>query len=469
MARKLRFIAASSAAILITAGVGTTARAETLQEAVRVLLETNPELRASAFTRNASDEVVRQAKADYYPKIDIEAGRGVQEFQKPDGLDLDPKTARIGLRQNLFTGFATKNNVRRTKAHMRASAYQVRDTSNNVALNTSKAYLDVLLKQQLVGLANENLVIHKRIKDQIELRSGSGVSRRADVDQIMSRMALAQSNVVNTKANLIDAQTKYQAVVGHVPQDLVQPESIDHLMPASLEEAERLAVEEHPRLMSTESDLRAREAQHDIAKAPYYPTFDLELDKVWEDEVYINPDQAKRESWIAFLRMRWNLFNGLKDDARSKETAYQIEEAKEIRNNSYRQVIESIRLSWASYQAAMDRLGFLEERATTARKTADAYDKQWNIGQRTLLDVLDSEAEVINAREKLYEAQSEKYYAEYRILDSLGRLVPSLGLQYPEQAYLEEDEQEDQAEPEAAVETKEEPAPAAEETKMGPG
>lgn len=463
MNKKSHFIAVSSAAIFITAGAGT-AQAETLQEAVNVLLQTNPELRATSYSRNINDEVVRQAKADYYPKIDFEAGAGIEEFQTPDDVSLDPRTYRLGLRQNLFTGFATKNNVRRTKAHVRSAAYQIRDTANNVALNAAKAYLDVLLKQQIVDLANENLVIHKRIQDQIKLRSGSGVSRKADLDQIKSRLALAEANVVNTKANLIDAETKFQAVVGHAPKDIVIPASLDDMMPANLEEAERLAAAEHPRLMSTSSDLEAREAQYDIAKAPYYPVFDLELDKTWEDEIFINPE-PKRESWLAMLRLRWNLFNGLRDNARKKETAYQIDEAKEIRNNAYREVIESIRLSWASYEATLERLGYLQDRVTSAEKTAKAYGKQWNIGQRTLLDVLDSEAEVINAKEKLYEAQNEKMVAQYRILDGLGRLVPALGLEYPEQAYLDDEDREGESKPEA-IDVREEPAP--QQSKLGP-
>jgi len=467
MSRSYRFIAVSSAAVLLTVGAST-ARAETLQEAVQVLLETNPELRAVSANRGVRDEIVRQARADYFPKIDFEAGAGVQEFQKPDGVDLDPRIYRLGLRQNLFTGFATKNNVRRTKAHVSSSAYQVRDAADNSTLQASTAYLNVLLKQQIVGLADENLVIHKRILDQIKLRSGSGVSRKADLDQVESRLSLAQANVVNTGANLIDAQTTYQSVVGHIPKDLVTPKPQDEMMPANLEEAERLAVEQHPRLKSTNYDVEAREAQYDIAKAPYYPVFDFELDKLWEDEVQVNQTLDEQESWTAFLRLRWNLFNGMRDNARKKETAFQIDEAKEIRNNAYRQVIESVRLSWASYQATLDRLQFLENRVTSARRTTEAYGKQWNIGQRTLLDVLDSEAELINAREELYKAQTEKNLAQYRILDGLGSLVPALGLQYPQQAYLENDESESAAEQEA-VEVKEEAAPAPQEKKMGPG
>ena len=475
MGRSYRFLAVSSAAMLLTVGAST-AQAETLQEAVQVLLETNPELRAVSASRNINDEIVRQARADYFPRIDFEAGAGIQEFQDPDGAELDPRIYRLGLRQNLFTGFATKNNVRRTKAHVNASAYQVRDSANDTSLQAARAYLDVLLKEQVKGLADENLTIHKRILDQIKLRSGSGVSRKADLDQVESRLSLAEANVVNTQANLIDSKTAYQSVVGHVPQDLVKPAAPDDLMPATLEEAERMAVEQHPRLKSTNYDLEAREAQHDIAKAPYYPIFDLELDKVWNEELFLNnvlgpaPD---RESWLAMLRMRWNLFNGMKDNARKKETAYQINEAMEIRNNAYRQVIESVRLSWASYQAAVDRLGHLQNRVDSARNTAEAYGKQWNIGQRTLLDVLDSEAELINATEELYEAQTEKQLAQYRILDGLGKLVPALGLMYPEQAYLEEEDDQAAAEKEAAAAKEEaapaQAAPAPQQTKMGPG
>jgi len=441
MSRKKRLAAmTTSAAIFMTAAPGL-ARAETLQEAVSVLLETNPELGQTKYTRHARDEVVRQAKGDYYPRIDFEAGAGIQEFQDPADTSLDPRQYRLGLRQNLFTGFGTKNNVRRTKAHVRSAAYQVRDTAENIALRASKAYLDVLLKQAIVDLARENLTNHERIRDQIKLRSSSGVARKADVDQVNSRMALARSNMVVAKSNLIDAQTNYLAIVGHMPADLSQPDSLDDLMPVSMEEAERIAVENHPRLKAISADVEGREAQYDLAKAPYYPIIDFELDKIWEEDVFINPEPT-RESWLAMLRLRYNLFRGMKDQARKKETAYLVDEAKEIRNNTYRQVIESIRLSWMAYQAILDRLEFLQNRVDSARKTTEAYKKQWNIGNRTLLDVLDSEAELITAKEELLTALNEKQYAQYRILDGTGRLVHGLGLQYPDQAYFDQDEKE---------------------------
>jgi len=446
---KSRLAVATSAIVLFAGGVAP-AQAETLQEAVQVMLETNPELGTYTTSRDIREQVVRQARADYYPRLDFEAGAGVQEFQEPADVDLDPRSYRLGLRQNIFTGFATKNNVERTEAHVRSSAYEIRDTANNVALRASKAYLDVLLKRGTLDLANENLANHERIQDQIELRSGSGVSRKADLDQIESRLSLAKSNVVVTRSNMIDAETSYQAVIGHAPVDLVQPPAPDDLMPATMEEAIRIAVEEHPRLISMGSEINARKAQHEIAKAPYYPVLDFELDKIWEEDIFINPT-TERESWLAYLRLRWNLFDGMRDDARKKETAFQVEEAKEIRNNTYREVVESIRLSWMSYQGTLERLEFLQSRVDSANKTAEAYKKQWNIGQRTLLDVLDSEAELIQAKEQLLRAQNEKHYAQYRILDGMGRLVPAMGLKYPQQAYLEEDEETEAADKEAAT------------------
>lgn len=268
------------------------------------------------------------------------------------------------------------------------------------------------------------------------MRSDSGVASKADSNQVTGRVALAQANVIATKTNLIDAQTNYQAVIGRLPSDLQAPDSPDALMPESLEAAEQEAVNNHPTLKSAGADLDARDKQHAVAKAPYLPIVDIEVDQHWEEDF---DEPGADDQLIAMVKLRYNLFHGFRNQARRAETTQLIEEAREIRNNTHRQVIESIRLSWMAYQAAKDRIGFLEERVTATTDTAKSYTEQFNIGKRTLLDVLDTEAEVIDAKRALVEAKYDGLLAEYRVLNGLGKLVHSFDLEWPVEARVDEE------------------------------
>lgn len=415
------------------------AQGETLQEAVKYMIDTHPDVRTVVYNRLARDQEVKQARAGYYPELGFSAGAGFQEYDDPVDQDLDPWEFKLSLRQNVFRGLQDMNETKRQKARVRSEAYVIQSTADNTALDTTKVYLEVLRKQAFLDMANENLRIHRRIADQIRLRSESGVDRMADMNQVESRLALAESNVIAAETNLIDAQTNYLKVIGHLPEDLVKPEVPPDLLPPSLEEAQQIALRQHPTLKQAEEDLVARKAQNDVAQAPFMPIVDIEIDKTWSEELDygLNTDE---ENLIGMVRVRYNLFRGWKDSARKAETAYLISEAREIRNHTHRQVIESIRLSWMAYKSALDRNHYLQKRVESSTETSQSYTKQWDIGKRTLLDVLDSEAERIDANKELIDSQFDGLIAEYRLLNGMGSLVHGLDLKWPEESYVHDDE-----------------------------
>ncbi|MBW2466568.1 MAG: TolC family outer membrane protein [Deltaproteobacteria bacterium] len=421
-------------------GVGNL-QAETLPDAVHHMLQTNPEIRAVSFNRLARDEEVKQARADYWPTLDISYSTGLVDRIHPDFdaggnpiLDTHPESTVLSLRQNLFRGFATKNEVRRQKSRVNSKAYELQGTSETIALNTSRVYLNVLRQMEILELAKENVTIHQRIFDQVKLRSESGLDSTADLDQVMGRLALADSDVVVTKANVADAKTDYLFFVGHMPADLMAPYSVDSVMPVSLDEAQGLAIENYPILKSAQADVDARVAQNIVAKGNYYPKLDVAVDQKWQEDVEYD---GYEEEFSASAVVRFNIFNGWWDKARVAETKKLICEAKEIRNNTERQIVESIRLSWVAYQSTLDQIRFLENYVESTGNTAEAFSKQFNIGRRTMFDVLDIEAELINAKIDLVNAKYDKLYAQYRILAGIGRLVHSFGLQWPVEAQID--------------------------------
>jgi adhesin transport system outer membrane protein len=291
----------------------------------------------------------------------------------------------------------------------------------------------VLRYQELYDLAQENLTNHRRILDQVKLRSEAGVDRRADLDQVMGRVALAQSNVVAAQANLTDSTTDYQEVIGHLPGNLTKPEPVASALPKTMEEAEQLAVQNNPTLKSAKADVDARYAQHETAKSQLYPSLDVALDYKWrkDADVFL---PGRREDFLAMATISFNILNGGWNKARLGQTTYEIYEAQEISDNTKRQTIQSMRLSWVANKAASERVAFFEEYVKAAGQTADAYTAQWNIGRRTMLDLLDTQAEHINAKASLANAKYDKMYSEYRILNGMAQLIPFLGLQLPDQS-----------------------------------
>ncbi len=424
MTKPGKILAILSVGILLS-GVGV-AQAETLQEAVKFMLQSNPDVRAQHYNRMAREKEVLQAKAGYLPTIDASVGAGLDRQHEPFFATTWPAIATVSVRQNVFRFFGTQSEVERQEARVKSQTYLFNGSSENNALLASKVYLNVLRNLKLLELSQENLANHQRILDQVKLRSESGVDRRADLDQVKGRVALAQSNVVAAQANLADSTSEYLSVVGHLPGDLNNPEPADSLLPKTVEEAEQLAVQKSLTLKSAKADIEARNAQHKTAKSQLYPTLDVALDYKWRKDT--DAIMGRSEDFLAMATLSFNIFNGGWNKSRLGQTQYEIYEAQEISENTKRQTIQSIRLSWEANKTTTERVMYLEEYVKAAGQTADSFTAQWNIGRRTMFDLLDTQAEHINAKASLVNAKYDKRYAEYRVLNGMSQLLPSLGL-----------------------------------------
>lgn len=416
-------------------------RGETLQEAVKSVLQNNPEITSAAYNRLARDQEVWQAMADFFPKIDSSLSTGYIDQNHPYLIDdkLHPRSATIRLNQNLFRGGATLSETNRQKSRVASETYLLQGISENTTLLACRVYLNYLRALEQDDLAKENLLIHERFYDQIKLRSQAGVDRGVDLDQITARLSLAKSNLTVTQANIENAMTDYQAVIGHLPVSPLKPEPKYTYIPATLQEAQKMAVDNHPTLKSAKADVEARKFQHKTARALTYPSLDVGAEYTWGDEISgplagINnyQDYFQVNATISF-----NIFNGFLNQARIKETSYLINEAEEIAKKTEQQTIQSIRLSYEAYMADQRRIKQLEQYVTSTGKAADAFVSQWSIGRRTLFDVLDTAAEKISAKRDLINAQYDTMYDSYRILSGLGKLVDTLSLQWPEESRIE--------------------------------
>ncbi|MDI6742636.1 MAG: TolC family outer membrane protein [Smithella sp.] len=436
MKHDLKVILIFVLAIFLT-GTGAV-RGETLQEVIKSVLQNNPEVTSAAYNRLARDQEVLQAMADFFPKIDASLSAGYVNQKNPFREHIRPDQANIRLTQNLFRGGATLWETNRQKSRVASEAYLLQGISENTALLTCKVYLNYLRSLEQNDLAKENLLIHQRFFDQIKLRSEAGVDRGVDLDLIKARLALAESNLIVTRANIENARTDYYAVIGYYPVNPAKPVPFYSAIPTSMQEAEKIALENHPTFKSAKADIEARKYQHKTAKALAYPSLDVSAGYTWASEMsgplgsYDYQDYFQANATLTF-----NIFNGFINQARIKETTYLINEAEEIAKKTEMQTIQSIRLSYEAYMADQRRVKQIEQYVSSTSRAAEAFTEQWSIGRRTLFDVLDSSAEKISAKSDLINAQYDKMYDSYRILSGIGKLVYTLSLTWPEESRLD--------------------------------
>lgn len=420
--------------LVLTNTVIAQAQENGLADVVRETLSSNPDVAEARDRWLARREEVREAEGGFLPSVDLNAGVGYEYTDSPstrvvnDGSnELSRQELGLNVRQMLFDGWGTRSEVDRQQARTDSAAARLLAVGEATAMRATEAYVGLSLNRDLEDISTESLAIHRRIQQQIRLRSNAGVGSRADYDQVESRVALAEADLVAAEVNLLDAETTFRRVVGSAPrQKGYAPAKIEPgALPPTLQAALDIANENNPVLDTAAADIEAARAQHEAAKQFDYPRFDLELGGNVNDD--IDGTEGYVNDLSAMLRVRYNLYRGGSDAARKRATAYNINEAEDVRDRSRRQLEESVRLAWAAFEATGAQLPLLERRVKAALATRDAYAKQFKIGQRTLLDLLNSEQEVLRARQSVVETRSDRLLAQYRVLEAMGALVDHLG------------------------------------------
>jgi len=313
---------------------------------------------------------------------------------------------------------------------MRSAQANLRDVSEDFVLEAGRAYLELLRREQLLNSANDTLLNHVKIYEQIKRRSESGMGSLSSIQQAEGRLALAEVNALAAENNMRDAKANYERIFGSAPEK--QLEAADKMiapLPESLEAAKAQSSSEHPVMSVAQADIEAAIAQREAAKSRMYPRLDLEIERRWDDDLDGQP--GPNEDLTAMLRLRYNLYNGGEDSARIRRSEHQLGEAQAIQRDALRQVRQSLELSWNAYEILGRQMGFLSEHLSASEQTRDAYQKQFDIGQRTLLDLLDTENEVFSARNQLVEAQIDHQIAQLRVLNSTGGLLTALEIPIP--------------------------------------
>lgn len=431
---------------MVVAMASTPLQAMNLTEAIQSTLDNHPELAASVSQRLAADEGVKIAKGGYLPTVDLISAYGREYTDSPatrvpvgshNTETLTYSTNELRLRQMLFDGFNTPNEVARTEAVVNSRAYYALGTAESLALRTVEVYLDVLKRREMVALAENNLRAHQRVHDQISLRSDKGVGSTADRDQSAARLALAENNLYTEQVNLRDAEANFFSSTGRMPDELESPASVKGETPQDLISARQMVMSNNPYLKSSQADVQAAEKQYEVTKSLFYPRFDAELATNAGNN--IAGDEGHDKGWRAAVVMNYNLFNGLRDKAQLQAAAYQINESMDVRNNALRVLNENLNLAWNALENARKQTPKARDYADYTAKTREAYQQQFSLGQRTLLDLLDSENELFTANRRYTEVRYTEEFAMYRLIAATGELLRKQGVVVPAEAIAASD------------------------------
>jgi adhesin transport system outer membrane protein len=329
--------------------------------------------------------------------------------------------------QLLWDGLSTVNQVQRLDHARLVRYFEFIDASEQTALESARAYYDVSRARKLVQLAEDNYVQHRQVFEQIQSRVKAGVGRGVDLEQVGARLALAESNLATETANLHDVTERYRRIVGALPPtDLPAGNALDRSLPTSAAQAVDQSVKRNAQVAAAVENYRSSQSQSKERDGLWQPRVEARLRSGAGNNFDGVPTQ-KRET-TAGLYLNWNLFNGGADQSRIRQATNLLNQAADQRDKACRDARQAAAIAFNDVRTQTEQIGYLDRNVQSTAKARDAYRQQFDIGQRSLLDVLNAENELYVARRALTSAEHDLSIAKARTHASASTLVAVLGL-----------------------------------------
>jgi len=427
--------------------------AETIQGALAKAYKFNATMNSARAGVRATDENVAIAKSGYRPTIGAAASvdyesrrrRGVSGTLGPfGGVNRTLGTSRfatgsigIQLNQMLFDGFQTRNSVRAAEAEVRASNENLRNTEQNTLFQAAQAYMDVIRDRQIAVLTEQNLAFLVEQVRAARSRFDVGEGTRTDVAQAEAERAQAVANLNDAKARVETSSAAYRQVIGEEPGKLSSAKARSSMLPKSVDSAEVIALDEHPAILASEHLIDAAGFTVKFEEGALLPRLDA---TAGVSKQYANTDvsggawdHADTNSASVGATLTVPLYQGGRVAALVRQSKEQLGQARIDLDVNRDQVRSQLSQAWANYTAAREGVTANRTLVEARQLALNGVIEERNVGQRTTLDVLNAQADVISAQITLVSDEHDVVVASYAILNAMGHLTAGLlGLEVAE-------------------------------------
>jgi outer membrane protein len=418
-------------ALSIALTLSAPASAETIMGALAKAYRNNSSLNSARAGTRVTDENVAIAKSGYRPTISGSTGLTFTRSSALGGRSITAGSFGIEINQTLFDGFQTKNNVAAAEANVRASQQALRNTVQNTLFDAASAYMDVIRDRQVAALRQRNLEFLEEQVRAARSRFEVGEGTRTDVAQAEASRQSAVAQLSAARAQALASAALYRQIVGEDPGSLEGAGPLARLLPRSVDEAFGIAAEGHPAIMASEHLVDSAAFTVKSSEGALLPRVSATagVSRSFSNGVPALPSDGASTSASIGAALTVPIYQGGRASAtvrRSKESLGQARINVDVSRDQVRNAVAS---AWAQYQASRESVVANREVVSAAQLALNGVIEERNVGQRTTLDVLNSQADVTAAQINLVSAEHDVVVASYAILSAIGRLsVGNLGL-----------------------------------------
>lgn len=405
-------------------------------EAINQAVQTNPGVGEAAANRRATEAELRQTQSTLLPQVRVEARAGRNKFEylnnivPPLGNDkwLNATEATVFVRHLLLDGFTSINEIWRQAARVDAAASRVRERGELIALDAAEAYIDVVRYTHLIAIADENLVAHRRILTNVEARFEGGRAGEGDLEQVRERVYAAEAARAQFRQQYDEARGTFRKVIGIEPYNLRRPGRLQG-MPGSKDESLAITLRHNATIQAAQSDKDAAKYGFDATAGAFLPTITLEGRGLYG--VNTGAQFGARNDMGGFVVASWDILRGGQDAWRRAEMAERYGEQSMRHTRLQRDAFESIDKAWAARTITSERMAALTRQNAADRKVIAAYQKEYELGQRSLIDLLNAQNQLFNGLVSLESVRAVAVFADYQLLAAMGQLLEYLKAPHP--------------------------------------
>jgi outer membrane protein len=434
-------IAVAAASVLL---LPVAAPADTLPWALVQAYQNNPQITAQRAAVRATDESVPAALSGYRPRVSATAS-GTEQYldtltrpTTPGGPNVRSKGEVFvhsyggTITQTLFNGFQTANRTRQAESQVSAARETLRLTEQNVLLAAVTAYMNLLRDIAILDLQRRNVEVLQEQLRQTRDRFNVGEVTRTDVAQSESRLAQGRSSMLTAESNVNTSRSSYRQVIGVEAGRLAPGTPVDRLSPARLAAAVAEARARHPSVTTAMFNIDAALLQVKIAEGSLYPSLSLvgSAQKSFGSTSSLNTLESLSASVGGQLSIP--IYQGGSEYAAIRQAKETLGQRRLDLDNARDQAQQTVVQSWGQLEAAKAQIEATQAQVEAAEIALNGVREEARVGQRTTLDVLNAQQELVNARVALVTAQRDRVVASYTLLAAAGRLSAQvLGLNVP--------------------------------------
>ncbi|MFC0535856.1 TolC family protein [Pelagicoccus mobilis] len=408
--------------MLSGAFLAVSAHSQSLSESLASALDNYPKIRVLESRVQIEQGKLDTERSNLRPQLSLSMRGGEESFGDSKGVQIYGETGNASLqgRQLLFDGGNTKHRITEAQANLRTSEESLRRVREEIALELVTTYVNVIKYTRLVNLAQQSVYLHEDALDKIEEKFEAGAGPKADVILVKARLAMAEATLESRRRQLNTASNSFLKLTGEYPQQLIEPEFPIWALPESIDE---VTFESNPNIRAAHSELQATYSRRKVAESQFRPqlNFVLEGDAAQSDRY-----EHVQEDAMALITLSYSIFDGGRRRSEVRRANSQIDEADWQLKNTLIETETSFANAWEDLSSTEERIHLLRTHRDAMEAVVEAYNEQFELGKRPLINLLDVENELSSARASVEEERLNRLQAAYRLLSAMGTLTSSV-------------------------------------------